>query len=171
MAFSYRNREKAWYDTAQICLNGHIINTCAETSPEHNKSFCDKCGAETTINCLKCGGKILGQLHPVGELTFVPPMRRAPNFCSSCGSLYPWTERRLKAARDLANEISGISEDERKLLTQSLDELVKDTPDTQTAAIRFKKIVSKAGKEAANAFRQILIDFASEAAKKVIWGQ
>lgn len=167
---NYRNREKGWYDTAQICLNGHIINTRAETSPESNKSFCDQCGAETITNCLKCGAKILGQLHP-GEGFLALPMIGAPKFCSICGSPYPWTESRLKAAHDLANEISGISEEERNALNQSLDELVKDTPKTEVAVIEFKKIVSKAGKETANALRQILLDIVSEAVKRAIWGQ
>lgn len=164
------NELHLWCDIAQTCLNGHIINCLSEGRPQYNRKFCDKCGAATITKCPRCEADIPGCINPVGAEILLP-IRQPPRFCSNCGSAYPWTESRLKAARELANEITGISEEERKLLTQSLDELVKDTRDTQTAAIRFKKIVSKAGKEAANAFRQILIDIASEAAKKAIWGQ
>jgi len=169
MPFSNRNREKECYDTAQICLSGHIINTHAQTEPEHNKSYCSECGAETITSCPKCGAKILGQLHPTRQYLALP-MIGAPKFCWTCGSPYPWTESRLKAAHDLANEIRGISKQERELLNQSLDELVKNTPQTEVATVRFRKIVSKAGPELRDAFKTILIEIVSETAKRAIWG-
>jgi hypothetical protein len=95
---------------------------------------------------------------------------KAPRFCSDCGAPFPWTESSLKSAHELANEITGISEDDRNILNQSLDEIVRDTPQAQVAAVRFKKIATKLGKEAADAFKKILVDIASETAKKMIWG-
>ena len=53
-----------WYDTAQICMNGHVINSMSISHPEHNKKFCDKCGAPTTTNCPKCNTPIKGHYHP-----------------------------------------------------------------------------------------------------------
>jgi len=169
MPFTNRNREQDWYDTAQICLSGHIINTCAETEPERNKNYCSECGAETITSCPKCGAKVLGQLHPSPQYLALP-MIGAPKFCWTCGSPYPWTESRLKAAHDLANEIRGISKEERELLNQSLDELVEDIPQTNVAIVRFKKIMSKVGPELCDAFKKILIDIVSETVKKYIWG-
>ena len=58
-------RELHGYDTAQVCLNGHVITQFAETRPEHLKKFCDKCGA-TLINS-----------------NWFSPMR----FCSKCGAV------------------------------------------------------------------------------------
>lgn len=39
------SRER-WFDTAQVCLNGHIINRQAESNPEANSKFCKQCGAD-----------------------------------------------------------------------------------------------------------------------------
>lgn len=160
---------EAWYDTAQICLNGHIITTITKTSPELQKKFCDRCGAATITKCPECEVDIPGHLVRPGAVT-IPRIFEMPKFCSNCGFAYPWTESRLKAAHDLANEITEISEEERNVLNQSLDELVKDTPQTEVATVRFKKIVSKAGPELYDAFKKILIEVVSETAKKLIWG-
>jgi len=42
------------YDVAQICLNGHVINTLAGSHPESNKKFCSNCGSMTIMRCLEC---------------------------------------------------------------------------------------------------------------------
>ncbi|MHA1287166.1 MAG: DUF2321 domain-containing protein [Candidatus Thorarchaeota archaeon] len=169
MSFSSQNHKRDWYDTAQVCINGHVINYRAKTEPEHNKSYCSECGAKTIISCPKCKAKILGELHSVNYFTL--PMHEAPKFCSNCGSPYPWTESGLKAAHDLANEIKGISKEERKLLNLSIDELVRDTPQTNVAIVRFRKMMSKVGPELYDAFKKILIDIISEAAKRAIFEQ
>jgi hypothetical protein len=62
-----------------------------------------------------------------------------------------------------------LSEDERQMLKASLDDLVRDTPRTTLAATRFKRLATKAGKGGADAFKDILIEVISEAAKKLIW--
>ncbi len=60
-----------WYDTAQICINGHVINSMSKSHPEHNKKFCDKCGEPTITNCPKCNAPIRGHYHE-------PHMERRP---------------------------------------------------------------------------------------------
>lgn len=159
-------RDENWYDVAQICLNGHVINDSVKKYPQFNKKFCDKCGAATITNCPNCNAEIQGEYHMEGSLTLSP--YTAPAFCPDCGKPYPWTETKIQAAHDLAQEL-GISDDEKKILTQSIDEMVKDTPKTTLAAIRFKKILSKTSKPIGAAFRDILIDIVSETAKKLLW--
>jgi hypothetical protein len=92
-----------------------------------------------------------------------------PAFCGECGKPFPWTERRLEAARELALEADHLSDEERKQLAESLPDLARDTPRTQVAATRFRRLAAKAGAETANALRAVLIDVMSEAAKKAIW--
>ena len=93
-----------------------------------------------------------------------------PSFCPDCGEPYPWTEASLKAAKELADELDNLSLEEREILKKSLDDIMvmEDTPQTPVAATRFKKLIVKAGKPAAEAFRKLLIDVASETAKKII---
>jgi len=93
-----------------------------------------------------------------------------PSFCPDCGSPYPWTEAKLKAAQELSDEIENLSPKERELLKKSIDDIVRDTPQTTVAVSRFKRLVAKAGPVAAEGFKKIMWDIASEAAKKAIWG-
>ena len=154
------------YDTAQICLNGHFITGSCVSSPEFKKNFCDKCGASTIDSCQKCKTPIRGYYN--GNISIAP--FSVPSFCYACGQSYPWTEAKIKAAKDLADELDKLKPDEKEALKKSIDDIIRDTPQTQVAAIRIKKLMVKAGAEAATFFRQILVDIASEAVKKQIWG-
>jgi hypothetical protein len=107
-----------------------------------------------------------GYLHGGGAaFGMYPP----PAFCHNCGKPLPWTEAGLAAARELADEVEGLSVDEREQLKRSLDDLVADTPRTGLAVVRFKKLAAKAGRVAADGLKQILFTVFTEAAKKQIW--
>jgi hypothetical protein len=154
------------YDTAQVCLNGHTVNESARSHPEHNQKFCARCGVETIISCPECDHELRGAFRGTLNFSdFVPPA-----FCHNCGHAYPWTEAKLKAAKDLISEAEKLSSEERESLSRSLDDLVRNTPSTQVAAMRFKKLLPKAGKEIAEAVRSIAVDILSEAAKKALFG-
>ena len=157
-----------YYDVAQICSNGHVINAGSKRYPEHNLPFCERCGAPTITTCPHCSEPIRGEYHVEGVFAagFIFP---APGFCAKCGHAYPWTTARVEAARALADDLDSLSGDDREALKRSLDDLVRDTPQTQVAAQRFKRVAAKAGKQAADALRTILIDVVSEAAKKALW--
>lgn len=156
------------YDIAQICINGHVINSRAQSNPERNQKFCDICGEQTITECPQCKNPIRGNYHVPGVLAigfeYIPP-----KFCHNCGKPYTWTEMKLRTAQELADEVENLTPAERDILKLSLDELVRDTPDVQIASLRFKKLMTKAGKDVANAFRDILVDVASETAKKMLW--
>ena len=123
-----------YHDVAQICLNGHVITENAQRSPEFRKKFCDKCGEPTTTQCPKCNAPIQGEYHVEGVVAigFNPV---APNFCHECGQPYPWTQRRIDAAKALAEDFEDLSNDERQKLKQSLDDLYRDSPNTEVAAV------------------------------------
>ena len=155
------------YDGALICLNGHVINQFATSQPIHNTEFCGKCGAETLFDCPSCKEKLRGDYHVPGVISFLP--FKPPSFCPRCGKAFPWTTSALLAARMLAEETQGLSVSEREELSQSLDGLVRDTPQTTVAATKFKRLAVKAGKGVAEGFKQVLVDVVSETAKKIIW--
>jgi hypothetical protein len=58
---------------------------------------------------------------------------------------------------------------ERQLLKASLPDLVRDVPMTRVAAGRFKRLAAKAGADAADTFREVLISVLSETARRIIW--
>lgn len=161
------NTEKSWYDTAQICLNGHSINSMSESYPESNKKFCDKCGEPTITKCQKCDSVIRGYHHVPG--VFTGSEYKLPKFCHECGAPYSWTGRSLTAAKELSEEMENLSPEEKELLKRSLDEIIRDSPQTQVAAQRFKRRVVKAGTTAGEGMKEILIGVVSEAAKRVLW--
>lgn len=154
------------HDTAQVCLNGHIATRSFHDSPPFREDFCTICGEATTIKCPNCSAEIRGRYRGVFSTHEPPP----PAYCHACGKPHLWTCRRIDAAKELADEIEGITEGEKLLLKASIDELVKDTPKTQLASIRFKKYAAKGGQAIVSAMRDILVDVVSETARKLIWG-
>jgi len=157
------------FDVAQICKNGHLINDSVKRPPEYNKNFCDKCGAQTITKCPNCSFEIQGRDHRVsivgGGSTYYPI--RA--FCPNCGRPYPWTKAKIQAAQELTQELENISDNEKEILTQSIDEMIKDSPKATLAAAKSKKILSKMSKQVVDAFKEILVDIMSETAKKLLW--
>lgn len=162
-------QEQQWeregrYDVAQICPNGHVINPQALAHPEVNKQFCDQCGEQTLTACESCQKPIQG-LHYTRGFNY---RYYTPRFCHNCGSMFPWTKLRLEAARDLIEELR-LSEEEKITMQQSLEHMVKDTPRTEVAASRFKRLLKQGGAEMGGMFRDILVDVLSETAKKVLF--
>jgi hypothetical protein len=153
------------YDIAQVCPNGHVANSTTIETPEFSDDFCEECGEPTMTSCPSCSKPIRGT--PMFAITFGG--YKPPAFCRNCGAGFPWTSARLKAAREVASEADQLSEEERKDLANTLDDLVRDVPGTQVSAGRFKRLVAKAGAGTANALKDILVDIASETAKKAIW--
>ncbi len=158
---------QSWYDIAQICPNGHIITAYAVSQPINRKEFCDQCGEKTLMACEKCAAAIQGHCYSQSLAIAMAPYH-VPRFCHNCGTMFPWTKLRLEAARDLVEELH-LSEEEKAAMQQSLDYMVKNTPRTEVAASKFKRLLKKGGEEMGGIFRNLLVDVLSEAAKKVLF--
>jgi len=158
----------SYYDTAQICLNGHEINSMAASQPESNQNFCSQCGAKTIVACTSCNTRIRGYYHVSGVIGFFDYNR--PAYCFHCGSAFPWTVASLEAASELVDDLDALSADEKQQLKDSFPDLVRETPKTPVAEGRFKRLTKKAGAEAVGGMRAILVDVVSEAVKKSIFG-
>ncbi len=155
------------YDIAQVCPNSHTTNKSSRKYPEDNKQFCDKCGEKTITTCSKCNNPIRGAYHAegvFGVFEYTPPA-----YCYNCGNAFPWTERKIQAAMELSIEEGNLNEEDSTILEQSIKDIVRDTAQTQVAASRFKKIMTKAGLSTTGAVKDILVDIVSETAKKIIW--
>ena len=118
-------------------------------------------------NCQSCDEPIRGDYHAdnlvaVG-FTYIPPA-----FCHKCGASFPWTDRRSRAAIDLFLEDSNIAADNEQF-EESIQQIARDTPQAQVASKRVTKLMGKIGKETASAIRDILVDVASETAKKILF--
>ena len=159
---------ESWFDTAEVCVLGHTSNESTRSYPQHNKSFCERCGSKTIQSCQNCLTPIRGDYH-VPDI-FVPISYTPPAHCFKCGQPFPWTVAITNAVQELVLESEVLSLQEQATLTQAIEDLVKDSPMTVVATIRFKKLMLRVGQGTADAFKTILVDVLSEATKKAIWG-
>jgi hypothetical protein len=157
-----------YYDTAQICKRGHVITGYYNTYPDFRNAFCEKCGEATITQCPACGTAIRGGYHHDGPVMGAA-YRTAPGYCHACGKPFPWTELKLQAAQELIGELDGLNEEDRNLLKQSLDELITDSPKTEVASLRFKRIMKKVGKESYETVKAVVTDLLSESIKKTLF--
>lgn len=155
------------YDTALICLNGHVISEAMRRYPEDSRKFCDECGAASISTCPRCSQAIQGEYQVDGAVAFGPTMP-APAFCGECGAAFPWTEAKLNAARELIEESDELSPEEKARLKESVPDLMHDGPKTAVAVVRVKKAMMKIGRAAGEALQKILVDIASETVKKTM---
>ena len=82
----------------------------------------------------------------------------------------PWTVSKINAAKAMADEILELSDHERVLLKASIDDIVSDTPMTEVAVLRFKRLIPKMANETAGAMRRLVVDVAGKAAAELLKG-
>ena len=153
-----------YYAQAAICKNGHVET--GDISSYSGGRFCKKCGEEIINSCPNCGTAIQGEYYEPSVICFLPYI--PPSYCHNCGQPYPWTTARIEAAKMLIEDMDELSDEEKKKMSESIDKIISDTPYTEVASNRIKKYLLKAGKETASVFRDILVNIASDAAKKYL---
>lgn len=161
-------RDEPHYYIAQICTNGHVVRSTLESVKEGEGKYCEQCGMQTIKRCQNCKKPIRGELYSP-DVNIISDFL-APPFCIYCGKPFPWTESGLRAAKEYAEEFMNLSPEEKETLKKSIEDIVKDSAQTNVAVIRFKRLVSKGGEEASKVFKSILINLATQGAKDAIWG-
>src|SRR6266699_2211008 len=112
----YEDEPQFYHDVALICLNGHTVNDSSRTSPQFNKKFCDRCGEPTTSECPACKAPIKGDYKAPGFIVIGHGEMPPPAYCEACGKGFPWTERKLAAAREVIDELHELSKEEQEKL-------------------------------------------------------
>lgn len=154
------------HDVQQVCLNGHVTNNCSSDA-SRNQNFCEICGAKTITKCQHCKGPIRGgHKYSPG-----PTHPRRDAYCLHCGRRFPWTESQLAAVRAIAEESEDLDAEDTERLDAILPDLIAktETPQTQLAIVKFKKLVKKGGSAFAEALRKTLVDVFSESVKKILF--
>ena len=136
--------------------------------PQFRQNFCDKCGEATVTQCEACGAAIRGGYHHDG-LVLGASYDTPPDYCHACGKQYPWTASKMQAAKELVDELDSLDNEDRRILKQSLDDLVTESPKTEVASLRFKRIMKKVGKESYEAVKTVVTDLVSESIKKTLF--
>lgn len=117
----------SYYDTAQICLNGHVVNTMATSSPQSNQKHCAECGAQTITGCPACTAAIRGHYHMPGVIGFLDYQK--PAYCHNCGNAFPWaiaaSPGRLQLVGFLSSSASSRRVSEPNPLVQAEYQVVR----------------------------------------------
>jgi len=156
-----------YYDIGMACLNGHRITAVAGSSPEFTGRYCSKCGAETITQCPHCMAQMRGYYHSDNVITIGFTWTPAAH-CHECGRPYPWTERKAIAVEGMVDELDGLSGDEKAKLKKSIPDIITDTPNSDTAVLRFKKAAAKVGQFGGKLLTDVLTKVATEAVKKTM---
>jgi hypothetical protein len=121
--------------------------------------YCTKCGAPNIERCEHCNSAL--------------KERRAferPSYCGDCGKPHPWTAIALATANEYADELEGLSNDDKMILKGTFIDLTVDSPRTALAASRFKRIVKMVTPTAKDILTKIVVEFATQAAKTALGG-
>lgn len=162
---------------AIYCRNGHFNGYMPNPNPSYDgekvlhgwqvplmenelarRAFCSTCGLANVFECPHCEAAIESDEEHAPE---------RPAYCSSCGKPFPWTETALKAANEYADQLEELSAEDRAALRATFNDLTTDTPRTELAATRFKKFVRRIGPTAGDVLKNLVVNFATEAAKKL----
>lgn len=151
--------------TALVCEDGHVLSRHIESEGTHNTPFCPECGRKTLRACPKCEARILGDdpLLPSAE-------SKRPACCTSCGDPFPWTEKLLSQAEEVAELAEGLTDKERGLLKSSLEDIIRGSPSASFSAKKVKMLAVKGGEWTASLVRDILVQVGSSAAAAAMSG-
>jgi hypothetical protein len=155
------------YETALICLNGHVITIGLESSPEMYAKYCDRCGERTISECEHCRAKIRGY-HRLEGLAVIGGYV-LPKFCHNCGKPYPWTVKKMDAVYKLIDENKKLNSAEKEVLKKLIEELVKESPTKDLAIDESKRLIQKMGDETVKLLKNLLIELLSEVVKRQLF--
>ena len=91
-------------DIAQVCENGHVVNSFSVWASSRNHDFCPNCGAKTHTKCTQCSTPIKGGLRHLGltdpdtgkpQTLFREDVTSVPSFCPKCGQKFSWAGKQL----------------------------------------------------------------------------
>ena len=158
-------RSGDWQDVMQVCLNGHHITDYAASQPQWRQRFCQDCGAKTIEACQSCGMNIPGKSHVAGVLDLTT--LSVPKYCINCGAAYPWQAAAIENLREILRE-SNLSSQDLQDVDKALPDVLRNTPKTESAALKLKRIMGKIVKPLYDVALKVVTDVASETAKKTL---
>ena len=154
------------YDTAQICLDGHIISKTTKRNPESKEDYCHTCGKETITECLQCSTGIRGSYYINGSAAYSYSL---PNHCYSCGEPFPWTTLHIKLIEELVDELD-LDNNDKETLRNEAKHIVCSTQRTTLARHKCKRILSSLSDEAREMFKRLLTSIGTENINEIIPG-
>jgi hypothetical protein len=161
--------DQPYFDMAQICVNGHVINSNYLKNPQFNQQYCDRCGERTITQCPKCSENIKGEYEdPQSHVSVIGFWYKPPSFCEYCGKPFPWTSSAIRAARELTGTLD-LTDDQKKELKKDITDMVKNTPRARVAAARFKKTLEDKYQQIPALYHDLLIAVLPAVVSHMLW--
>lgn len=153
---------RRYFDTAQICENGHVITIHHKSLPVESKKFCPTCNAKTISKCPNCNAELQGCYHADTErlvsYNYITPGQEkysyatvcltdfqnytVPAYCYNCGEPYPWTSKFFEAANEMVDMFDDLTQEQKQTLKSTFPDLVVESPNSQLAALKASKIIN-----------------------------
>ena len=157
-----------FFHTAQICLNGHMINDQSDSISSLNESFCSKCGQPTITDCPVCHAKIRGD-YEVEDVFLTSSSTPVPKYCPECGSPYPWTQSILDNALELLSLDINLDDDTKNTIKEAIPNLIVETPSTTLSVQKYKIAIEHASQIVKDGLYNLLKDVVSEGIKTLLF--
>jgi hypothetical protein len=93
--------------------------------------------------------------------------RSRPAYCGGCGKAFPWQASAIENLREILLE-SELAAEDREEIERALPDVLRDTPKTENAALKVKRLLGKVGKPLYDIAIKVLSDVASETAQKAM---
>lgn len=149
-----------YYDSARICPRGHVVNTKVGSNPHHNDKFCGKCARRrsppaSTVRT-RSAAATSRTLHGWDRAATSARRSARPAESPSPGprGLWPPRTNGWRVAKNLDQK-------EAAALRAALDEIIRDTPEAPTAALKVKGYMKKVGPIAAEGIKELVVAVAS----------
>ena len=126
------------YDTAKICIDGHMITDSMELS-NNTDNNCTLCGASVITKCPVCNAHIHGYYNIPGSLIYKKPP--IPAYCHHCGKPYPWTKSRLATATNIIDMVNELTVEQKQQLKDFIPDIIIETPRSPYAALVFGNLM------------------------------
>ena len=157
------NRPEPDYYSAAICRRGHVETMRIELKNQKIKAHCEKCGTLILTSCPSCEKAIQGA--PTGAMGSYPK----PDFCTYCGSPFPWVSRqaRLYQLQNLLDGQEGLSEADRLTIQEQIQALTKSDIADEEQVKRWK-MIKKANPTVFEFGKELIISVTSDLVQKQI---
>jgi hypothetical protein len=152
------------------CLNGHFVgslehppvghswtamrNRLENPPPKQFPRFCLECGVDNISACPHCQAPIEYD-------------RSRPAYCGACGKPHPWQASAIENLKEILRE-SELGAEDREEIERALPDVLRDTPKTESAALKVKRLLGKVGKPFYDIAIKVISDVASETAQKTM---
>lgn len=141
----------------RYCESGHYLGDVDARQAANAPPGCGECGVAALAACPACGEHFASKLGEGGVYDLSGRDTLPDNYCIHCREPFPWTVAALEALEELAGELENLKPGQADLLVRSLPDLLAQTPRTEVAVVRLKKILATAAGDARAAIVSLLL--------------